>query len=310
MDDRLIFMRQNNEPPSDMSRVKTILVCGLSGAGKSRFINTVTTANLPIGHGINSETVEVTEQGIPLVQVDDMYVQLVDTPGFEDDRDETEQPVLQRIAEWLGDRYRADAPITGLIYLRPIHTNRIGRSEETLINMFKELCGKDCLDRVMLVTNRWNDDPEEEEENKVREKDIATSPRGFGSFGTKRVEVRRLKNKYTRDDGLHITRYFWHLPPVILQIQKEVVDEGKTTLETAAGVKIGGNLIKQVEDMNRDIAEAQRQLEEMRRPVKRGFWSGLGAFAIGCVVSAATLNPTAAIVGWSVATGIWSLMGS
>ena len=131
--------------------------------------------------------------------------------------------------------------------------NRVGRSEEILMNMFKELCGAECLDRVILVTNRWRDDPEEEEENKARERDIATNVRCFGSPGTKQVEVRRLNNKYTKDDGLRITQYFWNLPPVTLQVQKEVVDNGKTTMETAAGIRIGGNLITKIENLEKEI---------------------------------------------------------
>lgn len=69
-----------------------------------QFINTVTGAKLRVGHDVDSETINVTEVGIPLVRVDDDYVQLVDTPGFDDNRDLTEQPVLQRIIEWLCDR--------------------------------------------------------------------------------------------------------------------------------------------------------------------------------------------------------------
>lgn len=69
-----------------------------------QFINTVTGANLPVGNDIDSMTKEVTEMGIPLVQVGDVYIQLVDSPGFDDDRDQSEQPVLQRITEWLADR--------------------------------------------------------------------------------------------------------------------------------------------------------------------------------------------------------------
>lgn len=146
-------------------------------------------------------------------------------------------------------RYRAEARITGLIYIRPIHTNKIGRSEAMLIKMFKELCGEDCLDRVILVTNRWRTDPAEKIANETRELRIATDPRGFGSPGATEVQVRRLNNEYTREDGLGITEYFWNLPPVTLKVQKEVVDEGKPSLKTAAGISIGGNLMDEIEEL-------------------------------------------------------------
>lgn len=295
-------------PPKDMSTVKTILVCGMSGSGKSRFINTVTGSNLTVGDDVNSMTSEVTEANIPLVSVGGVFIQLVDSPGFDDARDQTEQPVFQRITEWLADRYRANARITGLIYLRPIYMNRIGRSEAMMIRMFKEICGEDCLDRVILVTNRWSADPAETTANENRELSIATGPNGFGSSGTKRVLVRRLDNQYTREDGLLITRYFWDLSPVTLKIQKEVVDEGKSSLDTAAGRIIGANLTREIHQM-RELAETQAennigvpqnltravgQLEEMRRPVKSKILVGLGV--LGCMALAATFQANVGLV--------------
>lgn len=101
-------------------------VCGMTGAGKStvslslsdltelaaltnrlyecQFINVLTGANLPVGHGVDSETTEVEERRIPLVKISQGYIRLVDTPGFDDSRDDSETAVLTRITEWLANR--------------------------------------------------------------------------------------------------------------------------------------------------------------------------------------------------------------
>jgi septin family protein len=68
---------------------------------KRQFINTVTGSQLKVGHEIDSETVEVKEAGIPVVKMGDVYIQLVDTPGFGDSRDEDETRVFKCITEWL-----------------------------------------------------------------------------------------------------------------------------------------------------------------------------------------------------------------
>lgn len=39
-----------------------------------------------------------------MLKTGDKYIQLVDTPGFQDSRDEDEAPVFQNIADWLAGR--------------------------------------------------------------------------------------------------------------------------------------------------------------------------------------------------------------
>ncbi|KAF8598861.1 hypothetical protein BDV93DRAFT_592678 [Ceratobasidium sp. AG-I] len=207
-------------PTFSEANLKTILVCGISGVGKSRFINTVTGSKLPVGHSTFSETKEITEDGIPLIKMGDKYIQLVDTPGFQDSRDEDEAPVFQNIADWLAKRYKANFRVTGFIYLRSIQEPRVLRAETGLIKMFKKLCGEDAIDHIVLTTNRWYPPPEKEEED--REAEMISDPRRFGSTGPKRVQVQRLNGKYQHEDALPILRVFENLGPVTLQIQDEM----------------------------------------------------------------------------------------
>jgi hypothetical protein len=70
-----------------------------------QFINTVTGSYLTTNSSINSETIEIKQEGIPLVRVGNANIQLVDTPGFDDSRDETDTEVFMRITEWLALRW-------------------------------------------------------------------------------------------------------------------------------------------------------------------------------------------------------------
>ncbi|KDN39730.1 hypothetical protein RSAG8_08648, partial [Rhizoctonia solani AG-8 WAC10335] len=243
--------------------LKTVLVCGASGAGKSKFINIATGGDLTIGHGIDSETDRVVDTGIPLLKYGDNYIQLVDTPGFQDTRDGDEVPVFRNITEWLAARYAANIRIVGFIYLRSIQEPRVLRAETRLIQMFRDLCGDDCLDRVVVVTNRWQPDSDEEEVR--REQDIMTDIRRFGSTGDKRVQVRRLPNKYTTQHAQQIAGLFATRTPVTLQVQREIVDNGAAFIETTAGAHIAADLGASIEEMANNNTNGQPDLSYARR---------------------------------------------
>ncbi|KAF8732531.1 50S ribosome-binding GTPase, partial [Rhizoctonia solani] len=247
----------------DETNLKTVLVCGASGSGKSRFINTATGSNLVIGHGIDSETDQVIDKGIPLLKYGDNYVQLVDTPGFQDTRDGDEVPVFKNITEWLAARYAGNLRIVGFIYLRSIQESKVLRAETRLIQMFKDLCGEDCLDRVLLVTNRWQQDSDEEEER--REREIVTDIRRFGSTGTKHIQVRRLRNKYGTQDAQQIAGLFATRDPVTLQVQREIVDNGVAFNETTAGAHIEADLRVRIEQMAGNNVNPQPNLSYARQ---------------------------------------------
>ncbi|CAE6451281.1 unnamed protein product [Rhizoctonia solani] len=245
------------------ANLKTVLVCGASGAGKSRFINTATGSNLVVGHGIDSETDQVIDKEIPFLKYGDNYVQLVDTPGFQDTRDGDEVPVFKNITEWLAARYAGNLRIVGFIYLRSIQEPKVLRAETRLMQMFKDLCGDDCLDRVLLVTNRWQQDSDEEEER--REQEIITDIRRFGSTGTKHVQVRRLQNKYQPQDAQQIAGLFATQSPVTLQVQREIVDNGVAFNETTAGAHIEADLRVRIEEMVGNNANPQPNLSYARQ---------------------------------------------
>lgn len=244
------------------SRPKVFLVCGMTGAGKSTFINVLTGANLPVGHGVDSETTEVEERRIPLVKISQGYIRLVDTPGFDDSRDDSETAVLTRITEWLANSYRTGARITGLIFLRPIHTVRVCRSEAILMKMFKQLCGEDSLDHVVLITTRWHLPPEPEEE--AREVALATNSRCFGTAGTQKVQIRHLENTYSKEDVMRIFESLAQLSPVTLQVQREIVRDGKSFKETSAGAQVGAQLEDEIEQLRARLRQQQKTHAEVQ----------------------------------------------
>ena len=96
---------------------------------------------------------------------------LIDTPGF-DDTIETDFAILTTIATWLKDScvvlqvykqyrliryhsYKQGATLGGVIYLHDITAPRFEGPARRNLETFRNLCGKDALDHVVLGTTKW-----------------------------------------------------------------------------------------------------------------------------------------------------------
>ncbi|KAG6382095.1 hypothetical protein JVT61DRAFT_737 [Boletus reticuloceps] len=105
-----------------------IAVMGLTGAGKSSFVNTA------VGR---TEVV-------------------VDTPGF-DDTVRSDAEILRSIADWLEVTYRNKIKLSGLLYLHRISDVRMAGTPLRNLSVFKDLCGNDNMKNIVLVTTMWDE---------------------------------------------------------------------------------------------------------------------------------------------------------
>ena len=122
-------------------------------------------------------------------------------------------------------------------------------------SMFRKLCGEQTLRNVAIVTNMWGEVPEHV--GAAREKELATDNILFKPVLDKGATMIRHHNTVT--SGHAILQRFLDNHPMPLQVQTEVVNEGKTADSTSAGLELN-------KEMNRAIEEARRrQEEEMRR---------------------------------------------
>jgi len=143
--------------------------------------------------------------------------------------------------------------------------------------MFRELCGDKTLKNVVLVTNMWGEVSQDVGE--ARERELATS--FFKPVLDKGAQLVRHHN--TTESAHGIIRRIMENQPMVLQIQCELVDEGKTITNTAAGEVINKELNEQIrhhqvelkavqEEMmqaleNKD-EEGRKELEEVTRKLK------------------------------------------
>ena len=151
--------------------------------------------------------------------------------------------------------------------------------------MFRKLCGESTLKNVVLVTNMWEEDSQDISE--AREKQL--SGKFFKSALDKGAQMVRHHN--TTKSAHDIVRKIMKNHPVVLRIQQELVDEGKTIINTAAGESINRELNEQIErhqvelkqlrtmmaralkekdqEMKQRLEEVQRDLQEKIKKVAR-----------------------------------------
>ncbi|THH21432.1 hypothetical protein EUX98_g8387 [Antrodiella citrinella] len=223
---------------------------GATGAGKSTFINLVSGSNLNVGYGLESCTSNV-ETSTSLV-LNGRLVTLIDTPGF-DDTIKGEAEILRLIADFLAATYEGGRKVDGVIFVHRISDYRMGGVARKNFRLFRKLCGDDALKNVVIVTNMWGD--VSEAIGAAREKELSESDLFFKPALEKGARMARHDN--TVASAKSIIQSFLGAVPEVLAIQREVVDEKKSVVETTAGQDLQAELEMQ-------LAKHRKEMEGMR----------------------------------------------
>jgi GTP-binding protein EngB required for normal cell division len=235
-----------------------IAVLGQTGAGKSTFISKCSEKEVSIGHNLQACTQEV---GVFLCKLKDTNVYLVDTPGF-DDTDRSDTEVLREIASWLTASYSNSIKLHGIIYLHRITDPRMQGSGLRNLHMFKKLCGDKNLSNVIMATNQW--ERVSEADGIERERQLKETPHFWGYMIDRGSQMHRHYN--TRESALHLIDSLVggtaSRPKIVLDIQKQMVDEGKDLADTGAGQAVDDAISKERQRFAKEIAESQADIRE------------------------------------------------
>ncbi|KAF9465619.1 hypothetical protein BDZ94DRAFT_1346171 [Collybia nuda] len=235
-----------------------IAVMGATGTGKTTFINLVSGSNLRVGTGLHSCTSEV-ETALPFV----LYgrnITLIDTPGF-NDTTESDTTILKRISDFLAKQYSQGVKLAGIIYMHRISDFRMGGISTRNFKMFRSLCGDTTLKNVVIVTNMWGEVCREIGE--AREFELANDGLFFKPVLDK--QARMVRHDNTMASAQFIIGLFRKNDPKALQIQVEIIDEGKDNSQTAAAQLLNQELIEQVRKQEEEKRRVQADLEATMR---------------------------------------------
>lgn len=129
-------------------------------------------------------------------------------------------------------RYFAGVKLAGVIYVRKISDNKFGTLAAKNFKMFRRLCGEKTLKNVVLMTNMWG--KVTLQEGAGRELEL-----GQKHFKTAIEKGARLCRHYnTPESAREILRTILENQPMVLKIQRELIDEGKDIEQTGAGEEL------------------------------------------------------------------------
>lgn len=163
--------------------------------------------------------------------------------------------------------YKQGFKLAGLLYLHRIIDRRMQGSALRSIHMLKALCGEGSFPNVVLVTTMWN----------VLEQSGVASNSGV----QRENELRGNDNFWGRMEkgGSRIVRHSGDLQSardivsllvdkkstVVLDIQRQMVDEEKSLDETTAGNYVQKELLDARKRHERDIADYQQTMDDALR---------------------------------------------
>ena len=157
------------------------------------------------------------------------------------------------------DRYEKKSKLAGVIYVHRISDYRFTGIAGRNFRMFRELCGDTTLKNVVLVTNMWDEVSRDAGES--REKELSTN--FFKPALDKGARMARHHN--TEQSARDIVRMIVRSRPVVLQIQRELVDERREITHTSAGEIINRELNELIRRHQGSLNEIQ---EEMRQALR------------------------------------------
>ena len=155
-----------------------------------------------------------------------------------------------------GDRYKEGSKLAGVIYIHRISDRRFSGIAGRNFKVFRDLCGETSLKNVVLVTNMWGDVTHDVGE--AREKELASI------FLKPALDkgARMIPHHNTEQSAHDVIRHIVNNHPVVLQIQRELVDEHKGVANTTAGEAVNAEL---TEEIKRHEADLNAVREEMMR---------------------------------------------
>ncbi|KPI38425.1 uncharacterized protein AB675_12017 [Cyphellophora attinorum] len=235
---------------------------GLTGSGKSTFINLFSEEKSIVGNTLESCTGRVDIFKCYDSHIGTFY--LVDTPGFDDTyRSDTE--ILQDVAGWLSKMKGGNLLLTGILYLHKISDNRMSGSSMKNLRSFKKLCGAKAMSQVVLATTMWG--ITDRTTAKRHESDLTTTKDYWGSMIANGSKVfRQDRNEVS---GREIIQYLIEqrylnsdLKPLAIQTEME---QGKTLYETGAGQEMRSELAKLTEVYEAKLERLERNLQSAVR---------------------------------------------
>ncbi|KAI0018558.1 hypothetical protein F4780DRAFT_513091 [Xylariomycetidae sp. FL0641] len=234
-----------------------ILVMGETGVGKSTFINALKPNAVVVGHDLHS--VQSPPQAVKLYlnQEETKSIIVVDTPGFNDSQ-RSDPEVLTEITQFLVAQHSAGIPLQGILYLHRIRDNRMSGSARRYLETFRSLCGDVAMKNVIFVTTCW-DKVHDSERPEFMRRETQLIAEFWAPMVEQGSDVKQFDGSKEAAEALVIS-LVENRSPVVLDIQRELVDNEQLVSETTAGRPFHEALEAEIQDWQERLERIEAEL--------------------------------------------------
>lgn len=203
----------------------------------------------------------------PLKYKNGYNLYLTDTPGF-DDTTRSDSIVLKEIAATLGSLHRYGIRLLGIIYFSRITDVRMSGLAIRSLRLFEKLCGEECFRIVVLASTMW--DQIDTDTGKAKEKELVENDDFWGKLERGGAQLRRLNGdaNSARKVLLDIVE---NDQSAVMNIQREIIDEGLDLDQTEAGDFILNTFLKKRSQYRKELSEVERSVEEAHQTSDSAF---------------------------------------
>lgn len=254
-----------------------ILVIGVTGVGKSTFINAaIGKVMTPVGHGLESCTTQIQYAFCACPDDPSRRVVLVDTPGL-DNAFGHDSEILRRIAVWLAMSYDENMKLAGVIYLHDICDPRLHMS----LDMFRRLHGENAENYATLATTKWSEVATEVEERReqllkslFRQEMVAHQseiPRFHGSHMSAWEVMKPMLANKAVVDGCFIQEELVVLGGIInagntLPTLIDLAESHKRTINELEGKVRDDEQHRRLKEIEEELRALLKHIQELRSP--------------------------------------------
>ena len=160
--------------------------------------------------------------------------------------------------------YSKKVKLAGIIYLHRITDVRMTGSSYKNLRMLEKLCGDGALSKVVLVTTMWNLLGMRGSDHTVEvgeQREAMLRDKFWGGMERKGSFITRHYGDAASGQAI-VSHLLQNETTAVLDIQREMVDEGLSLDRTTAGSFLHEDQIKMREKYQRDLQDAQESLEE------------------------------------------------
>lgn len=193
-------------------------------------------------------------------------VHLIDTPGF-DDTSRSNIDILKEIAVCLNTLSINRIALSGLLYLHRITDPKMSGSAVKSLQIFQKICGVGAYPHVTLTTTMWEALAQRtngEQVGQERVKSLSEKEEFWGSMVRGGSRVRQHLG--CRESAIRIVEEVLssNLGSALLDLQLEMMDEGRSLEETTAGQFLQKDLNELRKRYEEEIADLEHSLAEAK----------------------------------------------